>query len=420
MHQRISWDTSVKHFVRLGLTESIPNDLISKIPKTNIHRWKKENNHKYLGCELTQFVNEELELIQKLNSSLCAKKVIKAYFRLSDTLHDLLNKVPSFNKVIKKNKQKIVETVEQIKNDLPIEQSLSFFSISRSTYQNYKNIVLNKCSSSYFDWCVHSYPNQLMKKEVEKIKAYFEDENYKYWSKISLYYLGLRNKDFAFCKTTFYKYANLLGYSTLRHLKSKQKYQSLATSKRNEIWCADVTKYKLSDGSSYSIHLLMDHYSRKVLGCKISKTPQAINITTLIKNAIVNTKEPPNYFLTDGGSENCNLLVKKLTNETQIKHLIAQKDISFSNSGIEALNKILKHQFLRKKIITTEKQLKKEISDFITTYNNHRPHGALNGYTPNERYNNSRDFEWFSTAIKQQKNERSKHNKVKTCKKCVK
>jgi putative transposase len=259
-----------------------------------------------------------------------------------------------------------------------------------------------------------------MKKEVEKIKAYFEDENYKYWSKISLYYLGLRNKDFAFCKTTFYKYANLLGFSTLRHLKSKQKYQSLATSKPNEIWCADVTKYKLSDGSSYSIHLLMDHYSRKVLGCKISKTPQATNITTLIKNAIVNTKEPPNYFLTDGGSENCNLLVKKLTNEAQIKHLIAQKDISFSNSGIEALNKILKHQFLRKKIITTEKQLKKEILSFINIYNNHRPHAALNGYTPNEKYNNSKDFEWFSTAIKQQKNERSKQNKAKTCKKCIK
>jgi hypothetical protein len=53
--------------------------------------------------------------------------------------------------------------------------------------------------------------------------------------------------------------------------------------------------------------------------------------------------------------KNCNLLVKKLTNEAQIKHLIAQKDISFSNSRIEALNKILKHQFLRKK------QLKKEI-----------------------------------------------------------
>jgi putative transposase len=89
----------------------------------------------------------------------------------------------------------------------------------------------------------------------------------------------------------------------LQHLKSKQKYQSLATSKPNEIWCTDVTKYKHSDGSSYSIHLLINHYSRKILECKISKTTQTTNIITLIKNAIVNTKEHPNYFLTDGGSE---------------------------------------------------------------------------------------------------------------------
>jgi len=420
MSQKKSWDTSVKHFVRLGLIQNIPNELKIQIPKSNSNRWKKELNDKYLGCELTLFVKEEMELIQKLNSSLSAKKIIKAYFKLSNTFHYLVNTVTAFNKIVKKNKQLIVETIEQVKEDLPMEEVLHFFSMSRSTYQNYKNLVLNKCSYSYFDWCVQTYPNQLLKKEVEKIKTYFEDENYKYWSKISLYYLGLRNKDFACCKATFYKYANLLGYSSLRHLKTKQKYTALTTSKPNELWCADVTKYKLPDGTSWSIHLLMDHYSRKVLGYKINKTPQATSILELIQEAVNNTEKPPNYFLTDGGSENCNFLVKTLTHEKQIKHLIAQKDIQFSNSGIEALNKILKHQFLRNKNITSEKLLKKEVHNFVHIYNNHRPHSALNGYTPTEKYHNSTAFEWFPTAIKQQKTMRNTHNKANTCKKCRK
>lgn len=69
-----------------------------------------------MGCELTQFVNEEMEDIQNLNSSLCAKKKLLRPVFGFQILYMTYWIKSSFNKVLKKNKHKIVETIKQIKN----------------------------------------------------------------------------------------------------------------------------------------------------------------------------------------------------------------------------------------------------------------------------------------------------------------
>lgn len=48
---RFCWDTNVKHYIRKGLFDNLPEDLKNKIPKTNKHRWKQESEDKYIGCE---------------------------------------------------------------------------------------------------------------------------------------------------------------------------------------------------------------------------------------------------------------------------------------------------------------------------------------------------------------------------------
>ena len=204
---RISWDTSVKHYVRFGLYNNLPEGIKVKIPRTNIHRWSRETDNKYLGCEVAKFIKEELELIKQTGESRNAKKILEAYFKLSETYHSITGKTKALRNKIASNKEKIVETIEHFKSFVFINDALKIFNISRATYQNYKTLVLNKCSSSYFEWCVKRYPHQLLKTEVIKIKSYFENKNYQFWSKASLYYLGLRNNDFSFGLSAFYKYS---------------------------------------------------------------------------------------------------------------------------------------------------------------------------------------------------------------------
>ncbi len=63
--KRRSWDTNIKHYYRLGLEESIPNEIKQIIPSSNISRWKNESNEKYTGCQVAQYIDQELELIKR-------------------------------------------------------------------------------------------------------------------------------------------------------------------------------------------------------------------------------------------------------------------------------------------------------------------------------------------------------------------
>jgi hypothetical protein len=195
---RISWDTNVKHYIRNGLYDNLPNTIKAKIPKSNKHRWERETADKYLGCEVANFIKEELELIKRTGESRNAKKVMGAYFKLSDAYHEIISSVKGIKYKIAKQKEKIVNAIENVKELVPIEAALKVFNISRATYHNYKMLVINKCDSSYFLWCVKQYPHQLLKKEILRIKKYMENEYYLHWSKSSVYLLALRNKEISF------------------------------------------------------------------------------------------------------------------------------------------------------------------------------------------------------------------------------
>jgi hypothetical protein len=64
-HSRFSWDTNVKHYIRNGLYDNLPNCLKAQIPKTNKYRWEREEYNKYIGCEVASFIKEELELYKE-------------------------------------------------------------------------------------------------------------------------------------------------------------------------------------------------------------------------------------------------------------------------------------------------------------------------------------------------------------------
>ncbi|WP_264564666.1 DDE-type integrase/transposase/recombinase [Flavobacterium sp. N3904] len=419
---RVSWDTNVKHYVRNGLIDNLPNTLKAQIPKTNRYRWKREADNKYKGCEVAHFIKEELELIKRTGESRNAKKVMETYFKLSDTYHKITSSVKGSKKQVALQKEKIVNAIEKAKEFVPIATALKIFNISRATYHNYKTIVINKCDASYFLWCIKQYPHQLLKKEIFQIKNYMENKTYSHWSKASVYLLALRNKEISFCLTTFYKYAKLLGYAKPRHLQPKIKYSSFKSLRPNEIWCADVTILKTSDGKKQHIHFLMDHYSKMILGYSVEKSSSPKAIKKLLQEAYLKYKnKDPITLVTDGGVENLNKTVQNFlrTTDPDIKHLIAQKDIPFSNSKIEAFNKIIKHQFLLPRNLEDRKQLINALAEDVPTYNTIRPQYSLQGNTPAETFSGKPlDISHYKSHFDNQRKLRVTQNLKNKCTGC--
>src|ERR1035438_10911202 len=89
------------------------------------------------------------------------------------------------------------------------------------------------------------------------------------------------------------------------------------------------------------------------------------------------------YLLTDDGSENYGELKQwiKACDNPKISHVIAQVDIHFSNSMIEAANKQLKYRFLYHQKINDSSKLDEYVEKAVSDFNN-RPHNVLNGLTP--------------------------------------
>lgn len=420
---RTSWDTSVKHLARHGLlNDLLTSKQVRDIPSSNLSRWRNEPDCKYRYSEINKIAKQEIEFIKRMNQSSKIKKINESYFKLADTFHEVISNVKGLKTLLKHQKELLVNTIDSLKDVIPIANALKIFDISRATYQNYKTIIIHKCEASYFKWCTRRFSNQLLPKEVETIKRYLQDKRYKFWSKSSIYLRAYRDKKLSCGLSTFYKYSRLLGFSNLVTYRKSDFYKPLKTTKPNEVWCADVTIFKTHDNIRHYIHILIDHYSKKVIGYRIEKSNSGNAIRFILKEAYNLYKPKQLLFLTDGGSENLNKEVASFLklNKDHITHRVAQRDVLFSNSMIEAFNKVLKHQFLYPKNISNRIALKKAMIEAIFTYNKERPQWQLGGNTPNETFNGiPSNYNSSTNGFKDQKAIRVAINKENSCKKCL-
>jgi putative transposase len=89
-------------------------------------------------------------------------------------------------------------------------------------------------------------------------------------------------------------------------------------------------------------------------------------------------------LITDGGSENCGAIIDLLAKPGMLwKKLVAQVDITQSNSMAEAMNKIIKHRYLYRNVIGPTDDLQKLLPTVMADYNE-MPQAYLHGLTPSE------------------------------------
>ena len=90
-------------------------------------------------------------------------------------------------------------------------------------------------------------------------------------------------------------------------------------------------------------------------------------------------------LMTDDGSENAGPVRRWINtvSDPEVSHTIAERDVFFSNSMIEAANKQIKYRFLYHKHIPDFQALVHYVEEAVRDYNN-RPHDILHGLTPFE------------------------------------
>jgi putative transposase len=136
-----------------------------------------------------------------------------------------------------------------------------------------------------------------------------------------------------------------------------------------ELLHLDVTIICLLDGTRAYLPAVIDNYSLRILS-----------------EAVVQPKNCPEHtiMVADSGSQNVNRAVNDLSDDEELTRGLAQVEVTFSNSMIEAFWRSLKHSWLYLHTPDGLAALRHLIEFYVKADNEVMPHSAFQGQTTDE------------------------------------
>lgn len=168
--------------------------------------------------------------------------------------------------------------------------------------------------------------------------------------------------------------------------------QGLTVSAPSTIWQSDITYISVADRFYYAVFII-DVYSKKIVGYKLSSDMRAIANVEALAMAL-RTHKAPRIHHSDRGSQYIYTEYIELLKEHDIQISMGLK--AQDNAYAERINGTIKNEYLQHWNPKTYNQLKKQIKNAVTHYNTKRSHNHLNRLTPSEfehRYLNNTKFQ---------------------------
>lgn len=151
----------------------------------------------------------------------------------------------------------------------------------------------------------------------------------------------------------------------------------------NQLWTSDLTYFRIGEQFFYIV-FIMDVYSRLIVGYSVADNMRAENNLKALQMAF-KTRKKSQYGTqlihhSDRGGQYISESYTKALKEAQI--LISMCNEVYENAHIERVNGTIKNQYLIHWNITNFEQLQTQLKRAVHTYNQEKPHSALNGVTP--------------------------------------
>jgi putative transposase len=123
----------------------------------------------------------------------------------------------------------------------------------------------------------------------------------------------------------------------------------------------------------------------------------------------------------DSGSENVNREVDAILVEQELTRVLAQVEVTFSNSMIEAFWRSLKHSWLFLHALDNFTARGRLIEFYVEAHNTVMPHSAFDGQTPDEMFFGMGDSVPSELAVARDRarEERMKANRAAGCGVCI-
>ena len=174
-----------------------------------------------------------------------------------------------------------------------------------------------------------------------------------------------------------------------KQFKRKQQYEKQNLLKRefaaghpNQIWVSDITYFKVK---SYWVYLciILDLYSRKIVGWRVSRNMSTNLVTATFKAAFQERGQPQNLtFHSDRGKQYISKALTGLFQRYRVKQSFSATARPLDNAVAETFFSTFKREEAYRKDYTSEQHFRRSVEEYIRFYNEVRPHQTLNYKTP--------------------------------------
>ncbi len=171
--------------------------------------------------------------------------------------------------------------------------------------------------------------------------------------------------------------------------KETGEWQRFSRPHPNDLWQMDIMGFYIRDAHKVYLVSAIDDCSRMIVGWGLFREQTAENVLEVLRGSLVRFGAP-REILTDQGAQFKHwggiTQFEKLLKKLKVEHITARSHHPQTCGKIEAFHKSIHRELIDKEFFVTQEQAVEKIARFIEHYNYGRPHSALSGFTPSDRY----------------------------------
>jgi putative transposase len=152
----------------------------------------------------------------------------------------------------------------------------------------------------------------------------------------------------------------------------------------NQLWVGDITYVPLRGGDFLYLALLMDRYSRSIVGWDFQDHMRESLVLAALRGAISRRRPQPGLIHhTDRGGQYAGIEYRQMLARARMSQSMSRAENCYDNAFMESCFGTLKTE-LEMKPYENDCLAQKEVAAYIRYYNTRRRHSALDYLTPEE------------------------------------
>jgi len=204
----------------------------------------------------------------------------------------------------------------------------------------------------------------------------------------------LDNGQYIASESIFYRVMrehNQLSHRGKGTVNQRKKPQALIATKPNEIYSWDIT-YLMSPikGQYYYLYLVMDIYSRKIVGWQVHDCESSAHAADLIADIARRENIDKNQLVihSDNGGPMKGATLRAKMNDLKIAPSYSRPRVSNDNPYSESLFKTIKYHYtFPEDPFSGLSEARTWVDKFVLWYNEEHQHSGIKFVTPNQRHN---------------------------------